>query len=88
MSDHYASLGVDREATRAEIDEAFTRERDMAWSDERIRELKDAYQTLADPFAPRRVRPHARARLVAAVGRRACAGLPADGTARAIPSTA
>src|SRR5512132_3173480 len=22
----------------------------MAWSDERIRELKDAYQTLADPF--------------------------------------
>ena len=50
MNDHYASLGVDREATRAEIDEAFTRERDMAWSEERIRELKDAYQTLADPF--------------------------------------
>ncbi len=50
MNDHYASLGVDREATRAEIDEAFARERDMAWSDERVRELKDAYQTLADPF--------------------------------------
>ena len=51
MNDHYASLGVDREATRAEIDEAFARERDMAWSEERIRELKDAYQTLADPFS-------------------------------------
>jgi signal peptidase I len=50
LNDHYASLGLDREATRAEIDEAFTRERDMAWSEERIRELKDAYQTLADPF--------------------------------------
>ena len=50
MNDHYASLGIDREATRSEIDEAFARERDMAWSDERIRELKDAYQTLADPF--------------------------------------
>ena len=51
MNDHYASLGVDREATRSKIDEAFTRERDMAWSDERIRELKAAYQTLADPFS-------------------------------------
>ena len=51
MNDHYASLGLDREATRAEIDEAFARERDMAWSEERIRELKDAYQTLADPFS-------------------------------------
>jgi len=51
VNDHYASLGIDREATRSEIDEAFARERDMAWSDERIRELKDAYQTLADPFS-------------------------------------
>ena len=50
MNDYYSSLGIDREATRSEIDEAFARERDMAWSDERIRELKDAYQTLADPF--------------------------------------
>ena len=50
MNDYYASLGVDREATRAEIDEAFARERDMAWSDERVSELKNAYQTLADPF--------------------------------------
>ena len=50
MSDHYASLGIDHEATRSEIDEAFARERDMAWSDERVRELQEAYQTLADPF--------------------------------------
>ncbi len=50
MTDHYASLGVDREATRSEIDEAFARQSDMAWSDDRIRELRDAYQTLADPF--------------------------------------
>jgi signal peptidase I len=50
LNDYYSSLGIDREATRSEIDEAFVRERDMAWSDERIRELKDAYQTLADPF--------------------------------------
>jgi signal peptidase I len=50
LNDYYSSLGIDREATRSEIDEAFARERDMAWSDERIRELKDAYQTLADPF--------------------------------------
>jgi signal peptidase I len=51
VNDHYASLGVDREATRSEIDEAFARERDMAWSDERLSELKTAYQTLADPFS-------------------------------------
>ena len=51
MNDHYASLGIDREATRSEIDEAFARERDMAWSDERLTELKTAYQTLADPFS-------------------------------------
>jgi signal peptidase I len=50
LNDHYANLGVDREATRAEIDDAFARERDMAWSEERISELKDAYKTLADPF--------------------------------------
>jgi signal peptidase I len=50
MTDYYASLGVDREATRSEIDEAFARQSDMAWSDDRVRELRDAYQTLADPF--------------------------------------
>ena len=63
VSDHYESLGVDREATRAEIDEAFARERDMAWSEERIRELKDAYQTPGRPVRAGRIRPHARARL-------------------------
>jgi len=50
VTDHYASLGVEREATRSEIDEAFARQTDMAWSDDRVRELRDAYQTLADPF--------------------------------------
>jgi signal peptidase I len=50
VTDHYASLGIDREATRSEIDEAFARQSDMAWSDDRVRELRDAYQTLADPF--------------------------------------
>jgi signal peptidase I len=51
LNDYYSSLGIDREATRSEIDEAFARERDMAWSDERLSELKTAYQTLADPFS-------------------------------------
>jgi signal peptidase I len=46
---HYETLGVQRTATRAEIDEAFRRRSDMAWSDERIRELQTAYQTLMDP---------------------------------------
>jgi signal peptidase I len=50
VNDHYASLGVDREATRTEIDQAYARQSDMAWSDDRVRELRDAYQTLADPF--------------------------------------
>jgi signal peptidase I len=51
LNDHYASLGIDREASRSEIDDAFAREREMAWSEERLRELRDAYQTLADPFS-------------------------------------
>ncbi|HEY7793761.1 MAG TPA: signal peptidase I [Gaiellaceae bacterium] len=46
---HYETLGVQRTATRAEIDDAFRRRSDMAWSDERIRELQTAYQTLMDP---------------------------------------
>jgi signal peptidase I len=46
---HYETLGVQRTATRAEIDDAFRRRSDMAWSDERIRELQTAYQTLIDP---------------------------------------
>ncbi len=50
MSNHYETLGVDRDATRAEIDEAFARNSNIAWSDERIRELQTAYQTLTDPF--------------------------------------
>jgi signal peptidase I len=50
LNDHYATLGVDQEATRSEIDEAYARQSDTAWSDERILELQSAYQTLADPF--------------------------------------
>jgi signal peptidase I len=50
LSDHYATLGVGPEATRSEIDEAFARQSDTAWSNERITELQSAYQTLADPF--------------------------------------
>jgi signal peptidase I len=50
LIDHYETLGVRRTATRAEIDEAFRRKSDLAWSDERIQELQAAYQTLMDPF--------------------------------------
>jgi signal peptidase I len=49
MSNYYETLGIQRTATRAEIDEAFARKSDVAWSDERIRELQAAYQTLMDP---------------------------------------
>jgi signal peptidase I len=50
VNDHYDTLGIQRTATRAEIDEAFRRKSDLAWSDERIRELQTAYQTLTDPY--------------------------------------
>jgi signal peptidase I len=50
VTDHYGTLGVSRAATRAEIDEAFARASNLAWSDERIRELQTAYQTLTDPY--------------------------------------
>jgi signal peptidase I len=49
VTDHYATLGVSRAATRAEIDEAFDRASDTAWSDERVLELRTAHQTLTDP---------------------------------------
>jgi signal peptidase I len=48
--DHYATLGVSRDATRAEVDEAFARASDTAWSEERVREVQAAYQTLTDPY--------------------------------------
>jgi signal peptidase I len=50
MIDHYETLGVSRVATRSEIDEAFARKSDIAWSDERVSELQAAYQTLSDPY--------------------------------------
>jgi signal peptidase I len=50
MIDHYETLGVSRVATRSEIDEAFARKSDTAWSDERVGELQAAYQTLSDPL--------------------------------------
>ena len=49
MSSYYETLGIQRTATRAEIDEAFASKSNVAWSDERIRELQTAYQTLSDP---------------------------------------
>jgi signal peptidase I len=50
VSDHYATLGIGREATRSEIEAAFARQIDMAWSDERTREVRSAYQNLVDPL--------------------------------------
>jgi signal peptidase I len=50
VNDHYETLGVEPDATRDEIDHAFARKSDTAWSDERIRELQTAYQTLTDPY--------------------------------------
>ena len=50
MSDHYETLGIEPDASRDEIDQAFRRKSDLAWSDERIRELQTAYQTLTDPY--------------------------------------
>jgi signal peptidase I len=49
VSDHYETLGIEPDASRDEIDQAFRRKSDLAWSDERIRELQTAYQTLTDP---------------------------------------
>jgi signal peptidase I len=50
MSNHYDTLGVDYDASREDIDQAFARKSDIAWSDERVRELQSAYQTLTDPY--------------------------------------
>jgi signal peptidase I len=50
VSDHYETLGIEPDASRDEIDQAFRRKSDLAWSDERIRELQTAYQTLTDPY--------------------------------------
>jgi signal peptidase I len=49
VSDYYATLGVGRDATPDEIDDAFQRELGSTWSEERRRELRVAHETLADP---------------------------------------
>ncbi len=49
MSDYYATLGVRRDASPAEIEEAYHRESGDTWSEERQGELSTAYGTLADP---------------------------------------
>jgi len=47
--DYYATLGLPRNASETEIEDAFRRASDASWSEERGRELQVAYQTLADP---------------------------------------
>ena len=49
MSDYYATLGLPRDASPAEIEDAFQRESGTTWNEERQREIQVAYQTLADP---------------------------------------
>jgi signal peptidase I len=49
VSDHYATLGVGRDASAREIADAFQRESGSTWSEERQRELQAAYQTLSNP---------------------------------------
>ena len=49
MSDFYSTLGVDRHASREEIDEAFRRATGDTWDEARLRELQVAWGTLSDP---------------------------------------
>ena len=49
MSDYYATLGLARNATPTEIEDAFQRESGTTWNEERQREIQVAYQTLVDP---------------------------------------
>ena len=49
MNDFYATLGVGRDASREQIDEAFARAAGDTWDEQRLRELQVAYGTLADP---------------------------------------
>ncbi len=49
MSDFYATLGVRRDASREQIDEAFRLASGDTWDEQRLRELQVAYGTLADP---------------------------------------
>jgi len=49
VSDYYATLGLARNATPTEIEDAFQRESGTTWNEERQREIQVAYQTLVDP---------------------------------------
>jgi signal peptidase I len=49
VNDFYATLGVRRDASREQIEEAFRNASGDTWDDQRLRELQVAYGTLADP---------------------------------------
>jgi signal peptidase I len=49
VNDFYATLGVRRDASREQIDDAYRRAAGDTWDEERLRELQVAYGTLADP---------------------------------------
>ena len=49
MNDFYATLGVGRDASREQIDEAFRRASGDTWDEQRMRELQVAHGTLIDP---------------------------------------
>jgi signal peptidase I len=49
VSDLYATLGVGRQASREQIDEAYHRAAGDTWDESRLRELQVAWGTLADP---------------------------------------
>jgi signal peptidase I len=49
VNDFYATLGVRRDASREQIDDAYQRAAGDTWDEQRLRELQVAYGTLADP---------------------------------------
>ena len=49
MNDFYATLGVRRDASREQIEEAFRSASGDTWDEQRLRELQVAYGTLVDP---------------------------------------
>jgi signal peptidase I len=49
VNDFYSTLGVRRDASREQIDDAYRRAAGDTWDEQRLRELQVAYGTLADP---------------------------------------
>jgi signal peptidase I len=49
VNDYYATLGVGRDASREQLDEAYRRAAGDTWDENRLRELQVAYGTLVDP---------------------------------------